>query len=223
MSHSTEPLWLSGSHPNTPSSDRSSSQPGDTAGPAVDSRVGASVGSARGRSAGSGPARGQVGAHGDSADARSVRTPAPTLAPADATARFREQFLRAAAPDVAKPTDAVVWVDADAELLLHPGRATLVCDDGLVLVSIPVFTEQTQEAEVVVPFAMSDSPASIGLVMATETRARGPEAIVDRWGEPLIASAWDALVGLAVDVAAPASPTGIWATADGLGVATDED
>jgi hypothetical protein len=125
---------------------------------------------------------------------------------AEASARYRDALRRSLAGG-ASSGDALVWTDAGAELLVHPGRARLGCLDGLVLVAIPVFTEQTSEADVVVPFAVGRTDAPAGLLMATETRPRGPDMIVDRWAEPLTAAAWDALVALAVDAVAPAAPT----------------
>jgi hypothetical protein len=115
-----------------------------------------------------------------------------------ATDIFRVALQGAAAPDEASPTDEVVWIDGDSELLVRPLQARLVCRDALVLVGIPVFSEQSGDAEIVVPFAVG----APGLVMATESRPRGPEAIVRRWGEPLIAAAWDALMAVAASLAA---------------------
>jgi|SRR5215217_947313 len=132
--------------------------------------------------------------------------------------RYRAALRRALSPDAAEPPGALVWADAGAELVVRPEAAGVACEDGLVLVTLPVASEQTGEAEVVVPFAVGTAGVDAGLFMATQTRPRGPEAIVDRWAEPLVAAAWDALVRLAVDVAGAAPPTGIAATADGLRV-----
>jgi hypothetical protein len=151
------------------------------------------------------------GRHSSPAKAQAELPASVRLDEAEVAERYREQLRRSLAPDEEAPTDAIVWFDAGAELLLYPTRARVDCDDGLVVVGIPVFTEQTDEAEVVVPFAVGPQGAP-GLVMATETRARGPDAVVDRWGEPLIAVAWDALVGLAVEAVAPALPAGLSAS-----------
>jgi hypothetical protein len=128
---------------------------------------------------------------------------------AEARAHYRDALQRSIVGGAPSPRDALVWADAGAELLVRPGLAKLACLDGLVLVTIPVFTEQTSEAEVVVPFAVGRPDAPTGLLMATETRPRGPTVIVDRWAEPLTAAAWDALVALAVDAVAPAAPTAL--------------
>jgi hypothetical protein len=136
------------------------------------------------------------------AGARSARSPPGTkrieLTDGAATDVFRVALQGAAAPDEASPTDEVVWVDGDSELLVFPLQARLVCRDALVLVGIPVSSEQSGDAEIVVPFAVG----APGLVMATESSPRGPEAIVRRWGEPLIAAAWDALMAVVASLAA---------------------
>lgn len=155
-------------------------------------------------------------------DDHSRRSPSETrvvvsLDEAEASARYRDALRRSVAGG-ASPADALVWTDAGAELLVHPARATLVCHDGLVLATVPVFTEQTSDAEVVVPFAVGRPDAPAGLLMATETRPRGPSLIVDRWAEPLTAAAWDALVALAVDAVAPAAPTAMSAEPGALAI-----
>ena len=127
----------------------------------------------------------------------------------EATKRYRTALKAALAPGAKKPADAVVWEDAGAELLLHPARARLACEEGPGRVVIPVYTEQTDDAEILVPFAVGRPDAPAGLVMATETRPRGPDVVVDRWAEPLLAAAWEALVGVAVDAAAPALPAAL--------------
>ncbi len=115
----------------------------------------------------------------------------------------------------------VVWTDGDAELLVRADAARVRCVDGAVLVGLPVYTEQTGEAEVVLAFAVG-----AGLRMAAERPPRGPETVVDRWGEALLAVGWDTLVAVAAGAAAdgkgrtggPSRPVALAATADGLTV-----
>jgi hypothetical protein len=148
------------------------------------------------------------GRHSSPAKGQAEPPAAVTFDEAEVAELYRRQLRRSLAQGEEEPTDAIVWSDAGAELLLHPTRARIDCDDGLLLVTVPLFTEQTGEAEIVVPFAVGPEGAP-GLVMATETRARGPDVVLDRWGDPLIAAAWDALVGLAVEAVAPALPAGV--------------
>jgi hypothetical protein len=139
----------------------------------------------------------------------------------EASDRYRTALGRAVAPGVDDAQSTVVWEDADAELVLHPSRARIACDDGLVKVLIPVYTEQTDEADILVPFAVGRPDAPAGLIMATETRPRGPHMVVDRWAEPLLAAAWEALVGVAVDAAAPARPAALSAAEGRLEIAAE--
>jgi hypothetical protein len=149
-----------------------------------------------------------------------IRPPgAVTLDEAEVTDRFRAAFRRSLAPGEDKPSESIVWVNADAELVLRPAQARVACDDGLVRVAMPVYTEQTDEAEIFVPFAVGRPDAPAGLIMATETRPRGPDLVVDRWAEPLLAAAWEALVGVAVDATAPALPAALSAVQGRLEIA----
>jgi hypothetical protein len=135
----------------------------------------------------------------------------------DVQARCRAELARAAGGG------QVVWTDGDAELLVRADAARVRCVDGAVLVGLPVYTDQTGEAEVVLAFAVG-----AGLRMAAERPPRGPDTVVDRWGEALLAAGWDALVAVAAGVAAagngsggtpgPARPVALAATADGLTV-----
>jgi hypothetical protein len=67
---------------------------------------------------------------------------------------------------------------------------------GFVFVGIAVYSEQTGDVEVVVPFAVGRADQRLGLIVATERRPRGPAAVVDQWGEQLIAAAWSALLDM---------------------------
>lgn len=101
-------------------------------------------------------------------------------------------------------TNQIVWVAGEHELLVNAGAVQMAVTDGFVLVSIPVFTEQSGNASVIVPFAVGRAGAPQGLIMATETLPRGPSLIVERWGEPLIAAAWRAVVDMTSGLAAAA-------------------
>ena len=130
-----------------------------------------------------------------------------TLSGAVASSLFRLAFLGAAGVPAGGSTMAqapgeVVWTDGDSELLVRAGRARLVPIDGFLLAGLPVYTEQTGEVEVVVPFATGTPRELIGLVVAAEHEPRGPPALMARWGDPLLAAAWQALVNVAREVAA---------------------
>jgi len=95
----------------------------------------------------------------------------------------------------------VVWADGEHELLVHPERARALFADGFVLIGVTVFTEQTGAVEISVPFAVGRRDAPTGLMAATEPVPRGPALITERWGEQLIAAAWQALIRVAGDAA----------------------
>lgn len=131
------------------------------------------------------------------------------LTPDEATAAYRRAARIALSPGVATPAEVVVWHDAGAELLLYPGRASLAVEAGLLLATIPIFTEQTGSADVVVPFAVGSADTNAGLAMATRSRPSGPEVVLDRWSEPLVDGAWQALLVVATSAVAPGRPAAL--------------
>jgi hypothetical protein len=145
----------------------------------------------------------------------------PTAA---ARASYRQAFARATGATAMAGGD-VVWTEGENELLVHAAAVRVVFLDGFVLVGIPVFTEQSGDVEIVVPFATGRFGAPLGLVVATESEPRGPAAIVEPWGDQLTAAAWSALVHVTTGVAAAAGvdarnemlvPVSLIARADGL-------
>jgi hypothetical protein len=110
---------------------------------------------------------------------------------------------RALAPEGDEPV--VVWRDADAEVALHVRRTRVEVRDGLVAVALLVECQETGgPVEVVVPFAVGSEERPAGMIAATERRPRGPAVLVDRWGEALVAAAWEALLDIASVAAARA-------------------
>jgi hypothetical protein len=87
-----------------------------------------------------------------------------------------------------------VWTKDSSELLVVTGKVAITLDDGLVLISIPVSCDQLSSGVIVVPFAAGGKETPSGMVFATEDRPRGPELIVDVWGEALTAYAWKLLL-----------------------------
>ncbi len=62
--------------------------------------------------------------------------------------------------------------------------------------------DQTGATEVDVSFAVGLPDRPLGLVVATEDRPLGPAAVVDVWGDALIALAWQSLLDVASGVSA---------------------
>jgi hypothetical protein len=154
--------------------------------------------------------------------------PPATVSAHHAVALYRIAFAAAAqVPSTAPAGAAVVWADGEHELLVYPDQVRVLFHDGFVLVGITVYTEQTGRVEVSVPFAVGSESAPAGLMIATEPVPRGPALVVERWGDQLIAAAWQALVHLAGGIAAAAGadtgggtliPAALTATATGLAV-----
>jgi len=94
-----------------------------------------------------------------------------------------------------------VWSHNGSELLVNTGKVSVTLDDGFLTVSIPVSCDQVTNAIIQVPFALGGKDSPAGLLMATEKRPRGPDAIVDVWSEPLIALAWQLVMTVVMKVA----------------------
>ncbi len=123
-----------------------------------------------------------------------------------AVERFALRFaaIAGAIPATQAKDGRVVWVRGDDALLVRTRDVRLVPRDGLVLVAIPVYTDQTGEIEVVVTFATGRPRAGLGLIMATEPVPRGDPRVVERWGDELTAAAWETLLSVVTAVAAEA-------------------
>lgn len=137
--------------------------------------------------------------------------------------------VTAAGLPASSQTDQVVWSRGDNELLVLLARVRVRLADGIALVRIPVSCDQVPEAVVAVPFAVGDDRRPAGLLAATEDRPRGPQVVVDVWGDALTAFAWQVLLLILTGVArhagedtdgAPLVPAGLVASGDGLRILT---
>lgn len=153
--------------------------------------------------------------------------PIPHLKPADSEQMFRYALLRVCNIDARAAKGGILWRDADDEMVLRAGQATFATGEQLIVVSIPVYTDQSGEAEIVIPFVTNPADSEIGLIAASETKPRGPAAIVDLFGDALVAVAWAALIEVAAawaDAVGESSgqgrlaPAGLAATRHGLRV-----
>ena len=122
----------------------------------------------------------------------------------------------------------VVWSYGGNEVLVHLDGITATVTDGAVVVVVPLESDQTQRVDLPVVFALGSKERETGLLAATPARPPGPAALVDRWGEAVQALAWDALLQVAVALAAragtdargdPLVPISLRATPEGLLVA----
>jgi hypothetical protein len=110
-----------------------------------------------------------------------------------------DELLRAALPGA--DGGLVLLTDGDSELLIDPARCRTLARPGLLLVVLGVECDQTGTAEVTVPFAVGSDATTTGMLAATEGVPRGPQAVVTRWADALVALAWEALLSVAAGVA----------------------
>lgn len=111
-----------------------------------------------------------------------------------ATEKLQDLVLAAVGVDDKRKRHQVIWEQAGSELLVHLKHTRVAVLDGLVLVGITVETVETERTEVTVPFAVGRTDRLAGMVVTTEPVPRGPEVIIDRWGEAIIAAAWQILL-----------------------------
>jgi hypothetical protein len=116
--------------------------------------------------------------------------------PVSVKAEDLDRLLRAALSPEDADEEVVLLTDGDSELLLNPARSRALIGESMVLVVLGVECDQTGPAEVVVPFAVGSEGATAGMIMATEHVPRGPAVVTGRWGEALVAMAWEALVAV---------------------------
>lgn len=116
------------------------------------------------------------------------------------------EFLRVAARRSAgffRPTKRteVVWVDGDRELAVNIATLQVKFADGAIQFSIPVRCDQTGPTVIEVVFAVGSQNQPSGLYASTYRRPIGPALIVDAWGEPLVAFAWQCVLGMVSGIA----------------------
>jgi hypothetical protein len=111
-------------------------------------------------------------------------------------------FSAALGVDDRRRKKPVIWEQAGSELLVHLHGVRVAVLDGLVLVGVPIETVETKRVEVTISFAVGTPDRLAGMVVTTEAKPRGPAAIVDLWGEALIAFAWQTLLDVVERLAA---------------------
>jgi hypothetical protein len=95
----------------------------------------------------------------------------------------------------------VVWVDGSSELAVGVDALSVKLSTGLIRVIVPVRCDQTGKSRVEVLFAVGSPEEPAGLYAAAPRRPAGPPAIVDAWGDALVAFAWQCLLGLVTGIA----------------------
>ena len=129
------------------------------------------------------------------------------------------------------PTDTraepppVLWDDGASRLVVQLDDAEVRVGPAVIDLSLTVICDQVGHDRVTCTFVTTPLDRPAGFVWATESRPRGPAAVVEVWGEALVALAWRTLVEVAARAAAtrgtdaggrPLVPSTVVATPDGL-------
>ena len=88
----------------------------------------------------------------------------------------------------------VLWRKAGAEVFFHPRQTCVEIRQGLIVVGICLESCETKSAILTVPFAVGTEQRLASTIMVTEQRPRGPELLVELWGEAVIAVAYEAVL-----------------------------
>jgi hypothetical protein len=130
--------------------------------------------------------------------------------------------------DPAQLPSSVLWQDGADALLVEVAQIDVQIGDGLVSVAIPVQCDQLPKGrDIVVVDLVLGMPNRPTGMLAAATEPRGPRVVVRRWGEALLALAWQALLDTAGGVAGAAGtdqdgavliPTGLTASQSGLAI-----
>lgn len=128
--------------------------------------------------------------------------PGATAPPVDVKQASLQTLTTAAlgaayAPTGDTPPAQVIWQDHDGEVFVHLDRTQVVIFPGLVLVALTLESDETGSGQIIVPFAVGTPESPAGLVAATEPNPRGPQSLVDRWGQSAVAAAWQSLLDVA--------------------------
>jgi hypothetical protein len=120
--------------------------------------------------------------------------PLPNLVRSRVERLFRLALFRICRGTSSSIEQDVLWVDGDDEVLLYVGRSCVRTGERMIVVEIPLYYDQIGDTQVVISFITNTSDDLIGLIAATETKPRGEAAVIDLFGDALVACAWAALV-----------------------------
>lgn len=96
----------------------------------------------------------------------------------------------------------VVWVAGGSELAVGFAATSVKLATGVIQLIFPVRCDQTGQGAVSVLFAVGSPSAPAGLYAASSRRPDGPAAVVDAWGDALVAFGWQCLLDLVTGIAA---------------------
>lgn len=88
---------------------------------------------------------------------------------------------------------AIVWEEDGDAVLVHVDALTVELSKGIIVVSVPLETDQTGRDVVACSFAIGEAGPAGDMVAVTTDRPRGHAVLVARWGEALQNVIWSAL------------------------------
>jgi hypothetical protein len=138
---------------------------------------------------------------------RPGRVPSVTERPAPgklATARSLDDRQLTGLLREAVGSGRVRWLTAGGEAVLHRERTRGATTDGAVLVGLTLRTDQTGEQELTAAFAVGTTTRDAGLLATAYRTPDGHVALARAFGEAVVATAWQALLAVAVAVAGDA-------------------
>jgi hypothetical protein len=106
-----------------------------------------------------------------------------------------------AAASASQPSGPVIWVDHGDEVLVHLESMQIEMQEGLILVSVDLETDQTSRTPLIVSIAVGKTDDGAGLIGVTDEYPRGNGILAARWGTVLQDAVWNSLLGLAKDFA----------------------
>jgi hypothetical protein len=120
----------------------------------------------------------------------------------DAQAVLRATIHLAADIRAEQPPN-VVWTLGADELQVMLDQTRIVCARGLITIALTAQCDEVKGAQRLdVGFAVGRPDRPTGLIMSTFDRVQGNATIAAAWSEALTAFAWEALVGMATQLAA---------------------
>ncbi len=96
----------------------------------------------------------------------------------------------------------LLWSEGDNQLVVSIADVQVALGQGQVALTIPVRCDQTGPSRVQVLFVCGSPDQPAGLYAAAQRRPSGPAAIVNTWGDALVAFAWEALLGMVTGLCA---------------------
>lgn len=136
------------------------------------------------------------------ADPRPAGDVAPIIPAADrdlgalVTAAAREAATGRLPADSTRLPGRVLWEDGPDALLLDLDTITVEIGEGTVVVRVDVICDQLdgRALPIGVTFVVGTPDRPTGLLAATPRTPIGPPVVVARWGDELVAFAWQALL-----------------------------